>query len=216
MSLDDEIYRQKYLKYKAKYLELKEQEGGVYFGTGNIIFFYDTRTYIVPDTLYLETSLNEFTDKIGNTAYYYRLSDKNVDNDEHFLIYQNRSNTEIASSIVEATARKAKRAAGKAAAAVKAAAARAACALLDKNWHMCEIKEVTEEEAINTYKIPVNKDFKEINATDRDGFIKRSKKIIELLPSKNEHFGAVLLNVGSLRSQITQKYTPYENKKLLK
>ena len=205
MNFDDEIYRQKYLKYKAKYLELKEQQGGVFFGTGNIIFFYDTRTYKVPDTLYLKTSLNEFTDKIGNTAYYYRLSDNNVG--DKFFIHKNRSNTEIASDKLADTGHAAKKAAGKAAAAVKAAAARAACALLDKNWHMCEIKEVTEEEAINTYKIPVNKDLKEINATD-NGFDERSKEIIKLLPSKNEHFGAVLLNVGSLKSQITQKYTP--------
>ena len=39
MSLDDEIYRQKYLKYKAKYLELKEQEGGVIYKPGQYLFF---------------------------------------------------------------------------------------------------------------------------------------------------------------------------------
>jgi hypothetical protein len=208
MNFDHEIYRQKYLKYKAKYLELKEQQGGILYGTGIYVFFYDTAKYkIPPGILNLDNTLNTFTDKIGNTAYYYRLSDKNVDN-ENFLIHQNRSSTEIASSKVEASARAAKRAAGKVAAAAKAAAARAACALLDKNWHSCKIEDLPEEVLEDKYSIKMSIQNKETNASDQESFINNARKIIKKLNELNKDitYGAVLLNVGSFKTQITQRY----------
>jgi hypothetical protein len=207
MSFNDEIYRQKYLKYKAKYLELKEQEGGILYGTGIYVFFYDTAKYTIPlKTFYLNDTLNTFTDRIGNTAYWYRFSDKNLNNGK-FLINQNRSSTEIASSKVEASARAAKRAAGKVAAAAKAAAARAACALLDKNWHMCDIIDVPEEVHKDKYSIEIPIINKEDDASDEKNFIKNAIVIIKEL-NKNINYGAVMLNVGSLKTLITQRYIP--------
>jgi hypothetical protein len=39
MNFEDEMYKQKYLKYKRKYLQLKEQEGGIMYIDDHYIFF---------------------------------------------------------------------------------------------------------------------------------------------------------------------------------
>jgi hypothetical protein len=44
MSSEDEIYKQKYLKYKKKYLELKEQQGGVGYSVGTWLLFFSSNS----------------------------------------------------------------------------------------------------------------------------------------------------------------------------
>jgi hypothetical protein len=193
MSFNDEVYKQKYLKYKAKYLELKEQEGGIGYGYGDYIFFYDTTKYVLKAQDYLPSSLDDFTNKIGNEAWYYKMSDKNLNN-KNFLIHKNRSNVQIA-----------KDRATKAAQDAKAIAAKAACSFLDLGYYTCKIEEMTD---VNTIEVGI--EFKEIN-THSTTFKERAteiiKKINEKTKTNNEKFGAILISAG-LSNKILQLYLP--------
>jgi hypothetical protein len=80
-------YKQKYLKYKNKYLELKAleesklnlQTGGVVYSPGDYVFFIpeDKQSLTFGDKKFIEngniTSLNEFTDYLGNCTKFLRV-----------------------------------------------------------------------------------------------------------------------------------------------
>lgn len=96
----DEIFRQKYLKYKAKYLELKEQQGGIVFNGGKYIFFFPGNEEKIKglgdnkQTVSLKTNFNVFTDNIGSESFYYKVSDKPPSNST-FKIQRNLSIVEV-------------------------------------------------------------------------------------------------------------------------
>jgi hypothetical protein len=80
-------YKQKYLKYKNKYLELKAleesklnlQTGGVVYSPGDYVFFIpeDKQSLTFGNKKFIEngniTSLNEFTDYLGNCTKFLRV-----------------------------------------------------------------------------------------------------------------------------------------------
>lgn len=70
---DDEIYKQKYLKYKKKYLELKELQGGNIYQSGLYVFFLTNEGvgYLPPDNIIPD--FNKFTDNIGNCSWFLRI-----------------------------------------------------------------------------------------------------------------------------------------------
>jgi len=78
----DEIYRQKYLKYKAKYLDLKEQQGGVTYLNGLYVFFFPGDLEKIKTlgnnehTNVLKQYFDTFTNSIGKEAFYYKINDK--------------------------------------------------------------------------------------------------------------------------------------------
>ena len=209
MSSDDNNYQQKYLKYKSKYLELKQQEGGVYYKPGTYVFFFDISTYTFGTDITLKGGLSIFTDKIGNTAYYYQLPANVINN--KFEIKQNRTVAQIVSDSAADTGRASLRASAKVAAAAKAATARAACSLLDPNYHKCKIDEIPETVSVDTHSILISSELKESNAIDTLNFIKRSKTVIEFIKAttkSNKSYGAVMFSVGLMSTTVIQLYIP--------
>ena len=82
MNTEDEMYKQKYLKYKRKYLQLKEQEGGIMYQDDHYIFFY--KKVVLDNTEFKNInkesliSANDFTDRIGNCSWYLPLQGFNM------------------------------------------------------------------------------------------------------------------------------------------
>jgi len=80
---NDNVYEQKYLKYKQKYLNLVEQLGGIGYKPGKYVFLFHSRILKGPDTPLLNSidlykipekpNLDKITNEIGNKRgwYYY-------------------------------------------------------------------------------------------------------------------------------------------------
>jgi len=135
---NDNVYKQKYLKYKQKYLNLVEQLGGILYKPGKYVFLFNSNI-LNEDTPLLNNieqydikqyekkkspKLNEITDEIGNHRgwYYYPFL---MGNPRLEII---ESNAKIASSGVKSAASATAIAASVAASATKAGLSSAASA----------------------------------------------------------------------------------------
>jgi hypothetical protein len=191
MSFNDEIYKEKYLKYKNKYLELKNQEGGIMYAKGEYIFFYDTSKYTLngdesqlPISSKLSSAFNTFTDKIGDTAFYYKISDQIING--QLNINRNRSTTQVAKEKAQQTLRS-----------QKIKSAKDACKSLDPTYAECNFQ---EKEVPDKNMIPVSEKYKVTSTRVRPKeFGVNSIKIIQKLNLSTNSFGAILVkNDGTI------------------
>lgn len=103
---DDELYKQKYLKYKKKYLELKELQGGNLYLSGKYVFFLTTEAtgYLPPGDAI--SDFNKFTDNIGNCCSFLRIGNPFVDiKNDYNTIYKNRGMSSMFASRTMDTAK---------------------------------------------------------------------------------------------------------------
>ena len=185
MSFNDEIYKEKYLKYKNKYLELKNQEGGIGYAKGEYIFFYDTNKFTLngeesklPISSKLSSAFNTFTDKIGDTAFYYRISDPIING--NINIKRNLSNTQIAKETAQKTLRS-----------QKIKSAKDACKSLDPTYAECNFieKEIPDK---NMKQVPENLKVTSTRIKPKD-FGVNAIQIIKILKLNESSFGAILI-----------------------
>jgi hypothetical protein len=72
-------YEQKYLKYKEKYNELKNQTGGNVYGFGEYVFIYPASINVseyLTETKYLKINLSKLTDIFSENSFYYKIENK--------------------------------------------------------------------------------------------------------------------------------------------
>jgi hypothetical protein len=187
----DEIYKQKYLKYKAKYLELKEQQGGIIYNTGQYVFFYKPNNLnnklsnLVDDSRrVLKTSFNIFTDNLANNAYYYKIDKKPTNN---FKILRNLTSPEVAVTMAK------KKMADAAYAIVKSS-----CKQVEPYYKCGDI------ENTNPYEIIIdNSNYIGLKDTEQN-FKDKAGLIIEQIKKKEKWdvCVAVLLDVGTFSTKI--------------
>jgi hypothetical protein len=155
------------------------------YGKGEYIFFYDTSKYTLNgDESKLPNSFNEFTDKIGDTAFYYKISDQIING--QLNINRNRSTTQVAKEKAQQTLRS-----------QKIKSAKNACKSLDPTYAECNFQ---EKEVPDKNMIPVSENYKVTSTRVKPKeFGINSIKIIQKLKLSTSSFGAILVkNDGTI------------------
>ena len=109
IQMEDQIYKQKYLKYKKKYLDLKntlEQEGGIAF-SGFYFMFYSKEDLVAQVEILKETStIGIFAKKLNTNSYKMNESVPSYDNIAKVLglgFYLKNNTTSLNSIVLDST-----------------------------------------------------------------------------------------------------------------